>query len=202
MLPSPRPLLHPPLSSRAQRQRFALFDAEARRLLGKRLPVPAYDHLLKLSHAFNILDARGAVGVTERADCFATMRGLAREVTGATSGCPRARVPARPQGGMHACMHAGQTPCMHAHARMPACTCFMCVQVRMGAAALPCRLGGRATAVAMPALTSKPLRPVARAARRAGLPAGPCLRGARAALAAACATRECGAARLCAGGRQ
>ncbi|GBF89751.1 hypothetical protein Rsub_02921 [Raphidocelis subcapitata] len=65
-----------------QRQRFALFDAEARRLLSKRLPVPAYDHLLKLSHTFNVLDARGAVGVTERADCFATMRALAREVTG------------------------------------------------------------------------------------------------------------------------
>ncbi|KIZ07293.1 glycyl-tRNA synthetase alpha chain [Monoraphidium neglectum] len=63
------------------RQRFALFDAEARRLLAKRLPVPAYDHLLKLSHTFNVLDARGAVGVTERADCFATMRALAREVT-------------------------------------------------------------------------------------------------------------------------
>jgi glycyl-tRNA synthetase len=44
--------------------------------------VPAYDHLLKLSHTFNILDARGAVGVTERANCFATMRALAREVTG------------------------------------------------------------------------------------------------------------------------
>jgi glycyl-tRNA synthetase len=39
--------------------------------------------LLKCSHAFNVLDARGAVGVTERADCFATMRALAREVTGA-----------------------------------------------------------------------------------------------------------------------
>lgn len=67
-----------------QRQRFALFDAQARRLLQKRLPVPAYDHLLKLSHTFNVLDARGAVGVTERAECFATMRALAREVTGVT----------------------------------------------------------------------------------------------------------------------
>ena len=37
---------------------------EARRMLAKRLPVPAYDHLLKLSHTFNLLDARGAVGVT------------------------------------------------------------------------------------------------------------------------------------------
>lgn len=51
-------------------------------MLEKRLPIPAYDHLLKCSHTFNILDARGAVGVTERANCFATMRALAREVTG------------------------------------------------------------------------------------------------------------------------
>jgi hypothetical protein len=97
-------------------------------MLAKRLPIPAYDHLLKLSHTFNILDARwvggrggvgggdrlatglvpcadavlppvtalvsvvivglawlacrGAIGVTERANCFATMRALAREVTG------------------------------------------------------------------------------------------------------------------------
>ncbi|KXZ51509.1 hypothetical protein GPECTOR_12g472 [Gonium pectorale] len=65
-----------------QRARFELYDKEARRLLAKRLPIPAYDHLLKLSHTFNIMDARGAVGVTERADCFATLRGLAREITG------------------------------------------------------------------------------------------------------------------------
>lgn len=55
---------------------------EARRLLAKRLPIPAYDHLLKLSHTFNLMDARGAVGVTERAECFAVLRGLAREITG------------------------------------------------------------------------------------------------------------------------
>ncbi|KAF5842959.1 glycyl-tRNA synthetase alpha subunit-domain-containing protein [Dunaliella salina] len=64
-----------------QRQRFELFESEARRLLAERLPVPAYDHLLKLSHCFNVLDARGAVGVTERANCFATLRALSREVT-------------------------------------------------------------------------------------------------------------------------
>jgi len=67
------PLLPSPLS---------LPPGQARRMLAKRLPVPAYDMLLKCSHAFNVLDARGAVGVTERADCFATMRALAREVTG------------------------------------------------------------------------------------------------------------------------
>ncbi|DBA71104.1 TPA: hypothetical protein ACH3X2_011520 [Trebouxia sp. C0005] len=65
-----------------QRQRFELYQQEAQRMLDKRLPVPAYDHLLKLSHTFNLLDARGAVGMTERAECFATMRHLARQVTG------------------------------------------------------------------------------------------------------------------------
>ena len=55
---------------------------QARRMLTKRLPIPAYDHVLKLSHTFNLLDARGAVGVTERANCFAVMRQLAKEVTG------------------------------------------------------------------------------------------------------------------------
>jgi glycyl-tRNA synthetase alpha subunit len=62
---------------------LSLLVMQARRMLEKRLPVPAYDMLLKCSHAFNVLDARGAVGVTERADCFARMRALAREVTGA-----------------------------------------------------------------------------------------------------------------------
>lgn len=52
-------------------------------MLEARLPVPAYDFLLKLSHVFNVMDARGAVGVTERQACFATLRALARQVTGA-----------------------------------------------------------------------------------------------------------------------
>jgi glycyl-tRNA synthetase len=64
-----------------QRDRFDLYEKEARKMLEQRLPVPAYDHLLKLSHTFNIMDARGAVGVTERAECFAVLRSLAREVT-------------------------------------------------------------------------------------------------------------------------
>lgn len=64
-----------------QRARFDLYEKEARKMLDQRLPVPAYDHLLKLSHTFNIMDARGAVGVTERAECFAVLRALAREVT-------------------------------------------------------------------------------------------------------------------------
>jgi glycyl-tRNA synthetase len=63
-------------------QRFTLYDDESKRMLAKRLPVPAYDQLLKCSHAFNVLDARGAVGVTERATFFARMRTLARECAG------------------------------------------------------------------------------------------------------------------------
>lgn len=55
---------------------------EAKRLVEAGLPIPAYGQLLKLSHAFNILDARGAVGVTERATCFAAMRSLARQIAG------------------------------------------------------------------------------------------------------------------------
>jgi len=62
-----------------QRQRFELFDAEAQKMVEARLPIPAYDNVLKSSHAFNILDARGAVGLAERATFFGKMRRLARE---------------------------------------------------------------------------------------------------------------------------
>ncbi|CAI5951429.1 unnamed protein product [Closterium sp. NIES-65] len=56
------------------KQRFDLYDAEAQALIDKQLAIPAFDHVLKTSHAFNILDARGAVGVTERARFFGRMR--------------------------------------------------------------------------------------------------------------------------------
>jgi glycyl-tRNA synthetase len=60
----------------------ALFDAyalESRRLVENRLPVPAYSFALKCSHAFNILDARGAVSTTERTKAFKLMRNLVRD---------------------------------------------------------------------------------------------------------------------------
>ncbi|XP_042422594.1 glycine--tRNA ligase, chloroplastic/mitochondrial 2-like isoform X1 [Zingiber officinale] len=60
-------------------QCFENFEDEALSLLALELPIPAYDQLLKASHAFNILDARGFVGVTERARYFARMRSLARQ---------------------------------------------------------------------------------------------------------------------------
>jgi glycyl-tRNA synthetase len=59
---------------------FEDYAAEARRMLDTRLPVPAHYYVLKCSHAFNVLDARGAVSTTERARAFARMRGLSREV--------------------------------------------------------------------------------------------------------------------------
>ncbi|VFQ66320.1 unnamed protein product [Cuscuta campestris] len=57
---------------------FDLFESEALRLLDLGLPIPAYDQVLKTSHAFNVLDSRGFVGVTERARYFGRMRSLAR----------------------------------------------------------------------------------------------------------------------------
>ncbi|MCW2858755.1 MAG: Glycine--tRNA ligase [Actinoallomurus sp.] len=64
----------------ANRGLFAAYEAEARRMIEARLPVPAHTYVLKCSHAFNVLDARGAVGTTERASAFARMRTLAHDV--------------------------------------------------------------------------------------------------------------------------
>ena len=47
-------------------------------LLERELPLPAYDQVLKCSHAFNLLDARGAISVTERAAYIGRVRNLAR----------------------------------------------------------------------------------------------------------------------------
>ncbi|WP_236656354.1 glycine--tRNA ligase [Streptacidiphilus jiangxiensis] len=62
------------------RDLFEAYAKEARRLLDLRLPVPAYSYVLKCSHTFNVLDARGAISTTERARSFARMRGLAHDV--------------------------------------------------------------------------------------------------------------------------
>ena len=60
--------------------RFAEHEEECRTLLDRRLPLPAYDMVLKCSHAFNLLDARGALSTTERAAYIARVRDLARSV--------------------------------------------------------------------------------------------------------------------------
>ena len=61
-------------------RRFAEHEEECRTLIERRLPLPAYDQVLKCSHAFNLLDARGAISVTERASYIARVRDLARAV--------------------------------------------------------------------------------------------------------------------------
>ncbi|UCF29050.1 MAG: glycine--tRNA ligase subunit beta [Chloroflexota bacterium] len=63
------------------RQMYELFEAEADLALERGLVLPAYDYLLKCSHTFNVLDTRGAIGVTERQKFFGRMRGVARKVS-------------------------------------------------------------------------------------------------------------------------
>jgi glycyl-tRNA synthetase alpha chain len=60
------------------RQVFESSEAEAKRLLAAGLILPAYDHVLKCSHLFNLLDARAAVGVAERTTLMGRCRTLAR----------------------------------------------------------------------------------------------------------------------------
>ena len=60
---------------------YDLFEAEAKALIAAGLVIPAHDYVLRCSHTFNLLDSRGAIGVTERAHYFARMRDLAREIS-------------------------------------------------------------------------------------------------------------------------
>ena len=57
---------------------FQAFEGECQRLLDKKLTLPAYDYCIKTSHMFNLLDARGAISVTERTSYIARVRALAR----------------------------------------------------------------------------------------------------------------------------
>ncbi|MDQ0416264.1 glycyl-tRNA synthetase alpha chain [Croceifilum oryzae] len=60
---------------------FRLFDSyekEALRILEENLVFPAYDYILKCSHTFNLLDARGVISVTERAGYIGRVRNMAR----------------------------------------------------------------------------------------------------------------------------
>jgi glycyl-tRNA synthetase alpha chain len=59
---------------------FGEFEAEAKRLIEAQCVLPAYEMVMKSSHAFNLLDARGAISVTERAAYIARVRALARAV--------------------------------------------------------------------------------------------------------------------------
>lgn len=59
---------------------FEDYENEAKRLIAKELPIPAYDFVMKASHAFNLLDARGSISVTERTGYIARIRDLAKQV--------------------------------------------------------------------------------------------------------------------------
>ncbi|MFH1673316.1 MAG: glycine--tRNA ligase subunit alpha [Pseudomonadota bacterium] len=58
---------------------FDMYEAEAKQILSGSLVLPAYEYTLKCSHTFNLLDARGAISVTERTRYIARVRNLARE---------------------------------------------------------------------------------------------------------------------------
>lgn len=59
---------------------FNDYEKETKRLLDKGLTLPAYDFVLKCSHTFNLLDARGALSVSERARFIGRVRNLAKKV--------------------------------------------------------------------------------------------------------------------------
>lgn len=59
---------------------FDFYEEQADKLVAVNLPLPAYEMVLKASHAFNLLDARGAISVTERQRFILRVRTLARKV--------------------------------------------------------------------------------------------------------------------------
>lgn len=65
---------------------FSMHEKEALAMAELHLPLPAYDQVIKCSHAFNLLDARGAISVTERAGYIGRVRNLARRVAEAYVG--------------------------------------------------------------------------------------------------------------------
>ncbi|MGR3951305.1 MAG: glycine--tRNA ligase subunit beta [Chlamydia sp.] len=59
---------------------FRDFQQEAKRLVSRHFPIPAYDFVIKASHAFNMLDAKGVISVTERASYIGAIREIAKAV--------------------------------------------------------------------------------------------------------------------------
>lgn len=62
---------------------FATYEEEAKKILADNLVLPGYDYVLKCSHTFNVLDARGAISVSERTNYIGRVRNLARIVASA-----------------------------------------------------------------------------------------------------------------------
>lgn len=59
---------------------FSQYEQEAQKLIDAALVLPAFDYMLKCSHTFNLLDARGVVSVTERVRYIARIRNLAKQI--------------------------------------------------------------------------------------------------------------------------
>ena len=57
---------------------FGIAESECKSLLEKKLALPAYDQCLKASHIFNLLDARGVIGVAQRTEYISRIRELAK----------------------------------------------------------------------------------------------------------------------------
>jgi glycyl-tRNA synthetase len=62
------------------KEMYELYEREAQACLDRNLVLPAHDYVLKCSHTFNVLDSRGAIGITERQAYFGRMRELSRRV--------------------------------------------------------------------------------------------------------------------------
>ena len=62
------------------RKLFSVYEKEAESLVSKKLTFPSLDYVLKCSHCFNLLDARGVISVTDRAQYIERIRNLAKEV--------------------------------------------------------------------------------------------------------------------------
>jgi len=57
-----------------------MFESEAKSLVKKNISLPAYDQCLKASHIFNVLDARGAISVAQRAEYIGRIREITKQV--------------------------------------------------------------------------------------------------------------------------
>ena len=65
------------------RKLFEIYEVESQKLITKKLPAPSLDYVLKCSHTFNLLEARGVISVTERTKIIGRIRSLARKVADA-----------------------------------------------------------------------------------------------------------------------
>ena len=124
-------------------RRFDEYESECRHLLARRLPLPAYDQVLKLSHTFNLLDARGAIGVTERAATDRRASGpRARDGSALPGAGGRSRCRA-------SCLRSAARSCPHPRATRPSAS---------SPASAPSTSGGACGALHRPAAAGKLLR--------------------------------------------